>query len=214
VGADAISILEPVDPATPAPGIEIASNGAAHTRVRGRTDLRPAPALQPPPTTLPSLPRRGSGLLLIGMAALLGAGALALGTWTFAHQHRASSPPRPAPVDVTAPLRRAVGVLASPRSVRLPLNGSVGRLVLVVDEQGRALLVVRNLGAPPAGKAYQVWVIPPGRRPVADVRFAGGARVALLRRRVVHGGRVAVTLERPGVRTPTRRLRLVTRSQP
>jgi hypothetical protein len=112
-------------------------------------------------------------------------------------------------VDVTAPLRRAVTVLASPLSKRFPLSGSVGRLVLVVDEQEHGLLVVRNLGSAPAGLAYQAWVIPPGTSPKPAARFAGGNRVVWLGRRVVHGARVAVTLERAGARAPTRRLRLV-----
>jgi Anti-sigma-K factor rskA len=150
--------------------------------------------------------------MLIAMAAILGAGAVALGIGAFVHQrHHAARPPRATPVDATAPLKKAVALLASPQSERFPLAGSVGRLVLVVDDHGDGLLVVRNLGIAPAGRAYQAWVVPPGASAVPAARFAGGDRVVLLGRRVVQGARVAVTLERAGVREPTRQLRLVAR---
>jgi anti-sigma-K factor RskA len=146
---------------------------------------------------------------------VLGAGALALGGWAFVRQHRTTTPvpPRPVRVDPAAPLRRAVRLLASPRSERLPLARSAGRLVVVLDEHGSGVLAVQNLGRAPAGLAYEAWVLPPGGAPAPAALFAGGAdQVVRLRGRVDHGARVAVTLERAdGAPAPTRRVRLVAR---
>jgi anti-sigma-K factor RskA len=152
-------------------------------------------------------------LTLIALAMLLGVGALVLGGWAFARQHRSTGPSKPVPVATRTPLPRAVALLASPRSERLPLARSAGRLVAVLDRRGSALLVVRNLGHAPVGRTYQVWVITPGAKPAPAASFAGGAeQVVWLRGRVEHGARIAVTLERAtGASAPTRPLRLVVR---
>lgn len=198
---------------TPAPKLDLVSNGMPGSVVNGRRSERLAkPGVRPAPSP-PSRSGRSSGLSLIGVATLLGVGALALGGWAFVRQHRTTTPVPALPADTAAPLRRAVTLLASPRSEHLPLARSAGRLVVVLDERGSALLVVRNLGRAPTGLAYEAWVIPQGAKPAPAALFGGGAdRVLWLRGRVGHGARVAVTLEDAGgVSAPTRRLRLVAR---
>src|SRR5262249_56465734 len=125
----------------------------------------------------PPAPGGGGGRRLSGVALLPGTGAVARGGGGFAREPRGGARP-PQPVRVQSarvqssraqpatPLSRAVSLLASPQSERLPLAGSVGRLVLVLDDQGRGLIAVRDLGPAPAGRAYEAWMISPGARPV------------------------------------------------
>ena len=64
--------------------------------------------------------------------------------------------------------RAAAAVLARP-AAEASLTGASGRLV--VDGDGRAVLVVSDVPPVPAGKTYQVWVIDDGR-PVSAGLFA------------------------------------------
>jgi anti-sigma-K factor RskA len=99
--------------------------------------------------------------------------------------------------------RAALDVLADPAARSTELDGAAGRLV--VDADGDAALVVRNLPAAPRGKTYEVWVIQ-GDEPLPAGLFDGeDARdLVLLDRRVPSGAVVAVTVEDDGgVDAPT-----------
>jgi len=93
----------------------------------------------------------------------------------------------------------------SGRAQTVALSGRVG--TLSVSGSGEATMDVRGLAPPPGGAFYQVWVIPQGSQPIADVRFRrGGADVKVaLARNVTAGSTVAVTIERRPVGAPTSR---------
>jgi anti-sigma-K factor RskA len=96
-----------------------------------------------------------------------------------------------------------VGTSNSPgRAQTVALGGRVG--TLTVNGSGEATMDVRNLASLPAGSFYQVWVIPSGKHPIADVRFRRSGRVDVpLARKVSPGYTVAVTVERRLVTAPT-----------
>jgi anti-sigma-K factor RskA len=72
---------------------------------------------------------------------------------------------------------------------------------LLVDRAGGAVLAVRRLPPPPAGKAYEVWVISRGK--AAPAGWLRGSLVTLTRP-VPAGASVAVSIEpRGGSRRPT-----------
>ncbi|MEX2210550.1 MAG: anti-sigma factor [Gaiellaceae bacterium] len=99
--------------------------------------------------------------------------------------------------------RAALDVLADPAARSIELEGAAGRLV--VDAEGQAALVVRDLAAAPAGKTYEVWVIQ-GDAPRRAGLFEGRAArdLVLLDRPVPDDAVVAVTLEQDGgVDAPT-----------
>ena len=76
---------------------------------------------------------------------------------------------------------------------------------LVVDAEGRAALVLTNLGPAPSGKTYQAWIIEDDN-PISAGIFPGddGFDVVLVDGDVADGEVVAVTLEKAGgAETPT-----------
>jgi anti-sigma-K factor RskA len=85
-------------------------------------------------------------------------------------------------------------------------GGSSNKLALSVSvDRGIPQLAVSGLPAAPAGKAYEVWVIPAGKAPLPAGLFSGGGKVVVrLTRPLPRGATVAVTLERAGgVKAPT-----------
>lgn len=80
----------------------------------------------------------------------------------------------------------------------IPLRGAGGSVVL--GRGGEAALVVSGLAAPPAGKAYEVWVIrgETARPAGLFAPRAGTTTVIRLDERVASGDRVGVTLEPSG----------------
>jgi hypothetical protein len=137
-----------------------------------------------------------SGATLLGLAAAVGLVAIGLATWALVTRSETKT------VTVTREspaVNQALAILASQQSQRIPLTHSVGRIVLVVAPGGRAVLLLDKLGHAPAGKSYQAWVIPPGKKvPVSAAVFTGSERVVPLRPVVDLGATVAVTLERAG----------------
>lgn len=93
--------------------------------------------------------------------------------------------------------RAALAVLADPAARTIALEGAAGRLV--VDDEGQAALVVRDLAAAPRGKTYEAWVIE-GERPLPAGLFEGDEAkdLVLLERPVPAGAIVAVTIEDEG----------------
>ena len=127
--------------------------------------------------------------------------AIGLGSWAFASRASGTTTVtvvRP-PVRSPAGVERAISLLVSQHTQRIPLAHSVGRIVLVVGVDGRAVLVVDGLGRAPAGKSYQAWVIRPSSVvPVSAAVFTGAQLVVPLKPVVARGATVAVTLERAG----------------
>jgi anti-sigma-K factor RskA len=78
-------------------------------------------------------------------------------------------------------------------------------LGLTRTASGKATLTITGLGAAPAGKTYEAWVIPKGRAPRPAGLFPGGKSATLHLRGVPPNGAViAVTVERAGgARAPT-----------
>ena len=159
-----------------------------------------------PPVELPAA-RRPGWPTLASLAIATGLVALALGAWaavSAANEDAARSSARPE-------LDRTLSLLGAADAERVPLSGSVGRIVLVARPDGEALLALNGLGTAPAGREYEAWVVPAGSAtPVPAGTFDGTNRIVLLTRRAPPGARVAVTLEAEGgVERPTRPLRLV-----
>jgi anti-sigma-K factor RskA len=100
----------------------------------------------------------------------------------------------------------AAGVLADPGAQSVALSAGAGRLV--VDADGRAVLVLDGLDPAPAGKTYEMWVVPGGdiRQASPAGLFPGsdGREVVALDGTVQSGDVVAVTVEPAGgVDAPT-----------
>ena len=82
-----------------------------------------------------------------------------------------------------AQLDLALPLLAAPGAERIPLRGSVGRIVLVADRAGAALLSLAGLASAPDGYDYEAWVIPPeSATPLPAGVFDGRERIVLLSR--------------------------------
>ncbi len=79
------------------------------------------------------------------------------------------------------------------------------KLALTTSPSGTAQLAVSGLDPAPAGKAYEIWVIPAGKAPQPAGLFAGGDKTVVpMTRPVPEGATVAITLERAeGATTPT-----------
>jgi len=101
-------------------------------------------------------------------------------------------------------------ILASPGVVTLPFSASVGRIALIVDDRGDAVLRLNGLGRAPSGLSYQAWVTPPGAPGFASAAlFDGSEQFVPLDLPVPPGSRVSVTLELAGgAIAPTRTPRL------
>jgi anti-sigma factor RsiW len=93
--------------------------------------------------------------------------------------------------------RSTAAVLADPSSRAIALETGEGRLV--VDADGRAVLVLDGLGVAPAGKTYETWIVERGTARAAGI-FAGGTHVDVVGVDGVvgRGDVVAVTVESAG----------------
>jgi anti-sigma-K factor RskA len=140
--------------------------------------------------------RRFSTATLAGLAAAAGVAAIVLGGWAFVSGVRtdAGSGGVGAAPDG---LQQAVALLARRDVERLPLRGSVGRIVLVVEAaSGHAALVLNGLGAVEPEWAYQAWVTGPNAlAPRSAALFSGREAIVPLTGVVRRGAVVAVTLE-------------------
>jgi anti-sigma factor RsiW len=111
--------------------------------------------------------------------------------------------------DTQAALKRAqasAAVLADPGAQSVDLQAGEGRLV--VDADGRAVLVLDGLDPAPAGKTYEMWVVPGGdieqASPAGLFPGSSGREVVAVDGTVRAGDVVAVTVEPAGgVRAPT-----------
>jgi len=111
-----------------------------------------------------------------------------------------------------AGLREALNVLEAPNTREVIFGGekpTPPRGRVFVNPASGVLLIASNLPAPPAGKTYEMWIIPKGGKPAPAGLFASdqdGTAVHLYRTSVSLAGTsaIAVTLERAGgVDAPT-----------
>lgn len=99
--------------------------------------------------------------------------------------------------------REAASIIASPEARTIALRTGRGRLV--VDSDGRAVLVLPDLAAAPAGRTYEIWVVE-GDAPVPAGLFSGREDAVLVGVEgiVDDGDVIAVTIEKAGgVKAPT-----------
>lgn len=208
--------MEPV-PATPFPAAPVHSGRAAPAGVQegfGK-ELRPPPATDriararldlTEPVRLPPEGRLSASTLAI-FAAAAGVVAILLGGWAFV-SGTAGDDDGAAVGATSAPTgyEEALALLATPNAERLRLEGSVGRIVLVVRASGASALVLNGLGEAEPGWAYQAWVSTPGAiTPRSAALFSGREAVVPLASPVPRGATLAVTLEpAAGSFAPTR----------
>jgi anti-sigma factor RsiW len=143
-------------------------------------------AREEPPNVVPLRPRRWAFPAAVAAAAACAILAIGLGLWA-GSLHRDLDAAR----ESLAGQQAVAEVLADPSARSVALQGADGRLVL--DESGRAALLVSGLDPAPEGKAYEVWVIE-GMTPRPAGLFDRSGGVAL-DRTVPGGATVAVTLE-------------------
>ncbi len=159
--------------------------------------------------------RRLSSSTLAVLAVASGVTAIVLGAWAFYFGMQSdsggASPDAPPPAH-----QQAISLLARGDVERLPLRGSVGRIILVVERAGDATLVLNGLTAADSRWAYQAWVFlpgvtpPNGAAPRPAALFSGREALVPLTAPVPPGATVAVTLEpAEGSFAPTRTPRLV-----
>jgi hypothetical protein len=163
------------------------------------------------PVVLPSR-RRHSGATLAALGAVAGLGAIALGAWGVASSLSSDDSAGSTTPAALENVPQVVSLISKPTSVRIPLQGSGQRIILVVGARGYGVLVLNGLAPPPAGKTYQAWVIRPNvKTPKSAGIFAGGTGVVVpLTTRVPPGAVVAITVEKAGgVPAPTQTPKLV-----
>ena len=171
-----------------------------------RPDLRDrvleAVRAEPPQVVVPFEPRRRRLAPVLGAAAAVAAMvALAVGVWALDLSSQLD--------DSRSALDRAqaaAAIVANPDSRDVSLSAGTGRLV--VDPEGSAALVLTDLGPAPAGKTYELWIVPGGD--IDDANRAGifagsdGAEIVGVEGTVGAGDLVAVTIEEAGgVEAPT-----------
>ena len=200
------------------PAARRASSGSVLRSTFGAARPGPADAPTAPTRTQSVRPvelppeRRLSAATLAGLAAAAGIAAIVLGGWAFvsgvgSDQRRSDT----RHVSHRAGSTKRLTLLAKPNAERLPLQGSVGRIILVVQPSNDAALVLNGLGEADSEWAYQVWVTPPDSiTPRSAGLFSGREIVVPLTSPVPPGAVVAVTLEpATGSFAPTRRPKLV-----
>ena len=168
----------------PAPG--------AALRERILADVR----AEAPQNVVPFEPRRHRLAPALGaVAAIAAVVALAIGLWGASVSSKLD--------DTRSALARseaAAAVLADPSAQSVGLQAGEGRLVVGAD--GRAVLVVDGLDPAPAGKTYEMWIVPGGNIEAANPAglFSGrdGTQIVAIDGMVQAGDLVAVTVEPSG----------------
>jgi hypothetical protein len=176
---------------------------AADPVARARLDLAE-------PVRLPPEGKLSASTLAI-LAAAAGVIAILLGGWAFVSGTSDDEGSTAAPAVAPTGYEQALALLAAPNVERLPLKGSVGRIVLAVRPSGEAALVLNGLGEAESGWAYQAWVSTAGAiTPHSAALFSGTESVVPLDTAVPPGAKLAVTLEpEDGSFAPTRTPKLV-----
>jgi anti-sigma-K factor RskA len=178
--------------------LAVAASGPAPTsalRDRILTDVRAEPAQNV--VSLESR-RRRTAPALAAIAAVAAVVALGIGLWATSLSGELD--------ETRAALERertAAAIVADSGSRTVDLSSGSGRLVVAQD--GRAALVLPDLGPAPSGQTYQAWIIE-GDNPISAGVFPGeeGLDVVLVDGDVADGEIVAVTVEQAGgAETPT-----------
>jgi anti-sigma factor RsiW len=157
---------------------------------------------EPPQNVVSFEPRRRRVVPVLGaVAAVAAVVALAIGLWASDLSSQLD--------DTRAALERqqaAARILVDPAAQIVALQAGTGRLV--VDADGQAVLVLDGLDPAPAGKTYEMWIVPGGD--IASANRAGlfpgadGPEIVGLEGTVTSGDVVAVTIESAGgVDAPT-----------
>jgi Anti-sigma-K factor rskA, C-terminal len=154
---------------------------------------------------------RVSGATLMVVAVAVSIGAIALGVWAVVSSLVSDEASGGATPAASADMEQIVFMLAKPSTQRIPVGGSVGRIVLAVDPNGHGMLVVDGLGPAATGRSYQAWLIGPGgATPRSAAVFQGTETSVPLTANVPRGATVAITLEqRGGAAQPSRAPKLV-----
>jgi anti-sigma factor RsiW len=157
---------------------------------------------EPPRVVVPFEPRRRRTVpVLAATAAIAAVVALGVGFWASDLSSRLD--------ETRAALEReraAARVLVDPSARSVSLQAGQGRLV--VNQQGEAVLVLHGVDPAPAGKTYEMWIVPGGDIVAANRAglFPGrdGSELERLDGTVRAGDVVAVTIEPAGgVDAPT-----------
>jgi len=175
--------------------LAVAASGpepSADLRKRILADVR----AEPPQVVVPFEPRRRRAVPVLAAAAAIAAVvAIGIGLWASSLSNELD--------DTRAALEReraAAEVLVDPAARTVSLQAGQGRLV--VDPQGQAVLVLEGLDPAPAGKTYEMWIVPGGDIELANRAglFPGrdGAEIEGLAGIVRTGDVVAVTVEKAG----------------
>ena len=133
--------------------------------------------------------------ILAAAAAIAAVVALAVGLWASDISRQLG--------DTRSALERAQAssaVLADPAARKVALRpGTAAKGELVVGSDGKAVLVVDDLGRAPAGKTYQLWIVADGKAESAGLFPGGSGRdVLVVDGSVQPGDVVAVTVEDAG----------------
>jgi len=149
-----------------------------------------AAARAEPRNVIPFTPRRTRVVpALAAVAAVAAVVALAVGLWATQLSGDLD--------DARLALERereAAAVLADPAARAVALEAGQGRVVVLPD--GRAVLVLDDLGVAPAGKTYEAWIVERGSPvPAGIFPGSGGRDLVPLEGTVDPGDVVAVTIE-------------------
>jgi anti-sigma factor RsiW len=171
---------------------------SADLRERILADVR----AEPPQAVVPFEPRRRRAAPLFAAAAAIAAVvAIGVGLWASSLSSKLD--------DTRAALEReraAAAIVVHPETRTVSLQAGEGKLF--VDAGGQAVLVLDGLDPAPAGKTYEMWIVPGGQieRASRAGLFTGrdGAEIERLDGVVQTGDLVAVTVEPAGgVDAPT-----------
>jgi anti-sigma-K factor RskA len=177
-----------------------ASGPEPSAALRGR--ILTAVRAEPPQNVIPlESRRRRAAPVLGGVAAVAAVVALAVGLWTSSLSSDLD--------ETRAALERAqanAAVLADPGARTVSLEAGEGRLV--VDADGRAVLVLDGLDPVGSGRTYEMWIVPGGdlsqANPAGLFRGDEGMEIVGVDGTVRPGDLVAVTIEQAGgAETPT-----------
>ena len=152
--------------------------------------------------------RRPSAATLVTIAALVGVAAIAIGTTALVSSLDSDDSNEAAGQTTTVSgVEEAISLLSKPSTQRVPVANSGGRIILAIGANGRGVLILDGLGAAPAGKAYQAWVIKPNAKaPSSAAVFDGVETMVPLSVSVKPGAVVAITIEQAGgAPAPTQR---------
>ncbi|HSF62367.1 MAG TPA: anti-sigma factor [Gaiellaceae bacterium] len=157
---------------------------------------------EPPQVVVPFESRRRRAVPVLAAAAAIAA-VVALGVGVWATNLSSELDDTRAALDRE---RAATSVLVDPDARAVPLQAGEGRLV--VNQDGEAVLVLHGVDPAPAGKTYELWIVPGGD--IASANRAGlfsgreGSELERLEGTVRDGDVVAVTIEEAGgVDAPT-----------